>query len=112
MFQDPSKRDETQRKLELWLTCLGQEIVPNVVVCGKLEDCTAFVCINKEFYPCPDVTRAIESCFKCLMALNTIPFVSEFAWSFIYKGVYGFNSRPVPAHVSKLLQELKDMELE
>lgn len=95
----------------MWLDALGQDNVPNVVCCGELNNYTAFVCINKHFYECKDLIKAVESCFKCLIALDTIPFVSEFPWSFIYSAVYGLSFKNIPGNVRKLIQDLNDMKL-
>lgn len=44
--------------------------------------------INKQKYTCENPIKAIESCFKCLMALNCFPYSCEHVWGFLQKLIY------------------------
>lgn len=85
---------------------MKHDIIPFVVFCGPLHNVKASLIFNEGSYDFKEPIRAVESCYKCLVALSAFTSIAEFAWSFIEQGVYGFKFKSAPSCVDKLLEVL------
>jgi len=95
-----------------WLIAHEQEVLPHVVFVGEITNVThVYVIVGKHKYLYCSVVSAVEACYKCLSALNTWPFISDFIWMFITKCVYKFSDKKCYSALLKLCVELKKSDL-
>ncbi|XP_051169771.1 uncharacterized protein LOC127287081 [Leptopilina boulardi] len=106
--QDPENVDTEVKEYENWLQQRNLPILPYVVLCGEIGRIyQSYVIFNGEKYPHVDPVKAVESCYKCLKALDRWPTICDFVWGLLGKLVYGFDLFKSCAPVTKFLVELK-----
>ncbi|XP_043475916.1 uncharacterized protein LOC122510504 [Leptopilina heterotoma] len=95
-----------QFEFETWLTSLNLQIHPYVTIVGSLETPQIYLKLNGENYNFQDPLKALESCYRCLTALHSFPFLCDFVWTFIDKAVYKICNRKISSWVTKLLVDI------
>ena len=96
-----------KEKCENWLNTINQPIYPYILISGTVENCKSYVVLNGANYPYENTTRAVEACFKCLIALRKWPFLCDYVWYFIKQLLYGLHPDKSNAAVNKLIVDLK-----
>lgn len=96
---------------ESWLERQDQVVHPYVVLCGKIDQISqSLVVLKKQTYSFPDPLQAIENCFQCLIALNSLPYVCDHIWNLIHKLIYAernlFQPIKCPISISKFVVQL------
>lgn len=72
----------------------------------------SIVVLNGDNYFISDPIKALETCFKCLIALRSFPYLCDHLWYFIGKYVYGLQSLKSYEAVTKFIVELNKIEIE
>ena len=87
---------------------MKQECHPYVIWQGKLgQKLEAVVVLNGKLYSYDNPIKAVEACLKCLTALHSWPYVTDFLWAFVQKSIYGLDPNSTYAVVTRLISDLK-----
>lgn len=87
-----------------------REISPYVILLGDVENSHVSLGINSERDTFNDSLKANNSCFKCLIALESLPFLCDYVWFFLDKVIYKLR-RPKTKNswVTKFMVELNKL---
>lgn len=87
---------------------------PLAVVIGQLEEISeAFVCVDNIKYKVSTPLKAIDTCFKIIIALNAeYPRECDPVWTFIQKYIYEITTEGDRSYVcvSTLISDLKRLD--
>lgn len=70
-----------------------KEVPPFVIFLGEISQTKkAWVVVNDKSYEYNDAIKAIESCYKCCIALRTWSSLTDFLWLFFHVYVYDLSN--------------------
>ncbi|XP_051163773.1 uncharacterized protein LOC127283130 [Leptopilina boulardi] len=87
-IQNADDLNDEQNSFETWLIDRSQEIYPYLIFLGNVENPQISIVVNSERYAFTDPLKAIDCCFKCLIALDSFSFLCDFVWLFLDKVIY------------------------
>lgn len=112
MFQDNADLEKEKQSLEKWVDELKQPPLPYVILVGDIRNVIqSYVVFKGEYYPylCP--MKAVEACYKCLMALKQLPTACEHIWGILKKLVYGMPSDLMNHGITKFVCDVRKFNL-
>lgn len=88
---------------------LGQlPLFPYVIVVSEFTNIIAcYLFINDQKFNYEDPIKAVEACLKCLLALEELPYMSDFMWKFIIRIIFEFDYCLPVTKVNNLITEIK-----
>lgn len=101
----------TQNRQKEFAASKGVTLQPYVLIEGesRCEIRTIFFCIDNNTYLMPDLSTAIDICFKAFHIFNAkYPEQAEQLWLLIQKGLYKFNTQ-WDSRISLVSQILNDI---
>lgn len=108
IFQDSENLVTAQATLAEKFKIYNQEGLPYVIFRGEVPNLQFFVCFNGSNYSFNTATAAVESCYKCLDVLETLPYSCEHVWMFFDKAVYQFSHKKKNGNVTTFASLLTD----
>ena len=99
--------DQKNIELETWLQLVEPPVFPRIVICGSIENNQTYVFLNRKKYSYDNPILAVEAAFKCLLALEKIPSLCDYVWTFIHKFIYGLDVTKSFSAVNKLIVDIR-----
>ncbi|KAJ8665439.1 hypothetical protein QAD02_007101 [Eretmocerus hayati] len=108
---DPTERSQKQEDYETWLRKRDQEILPYLILFGKVPNVEASICVNSHLDAYTNPLEAVQVYYKCLTALQRFPNLAEFAWSYIDLALYKFDFKSINSNVKKFEAKIESVKI-